>query len=308
MAKETLRGFIQHLDALIAIAELGSFRKAARSLNLHQSVLSRRIRDLEDELGISLFQRSPNGVRLTNAGQIYIEQMKIGHRFLEEAVRQATAAGRSQVGFVRVGFYSFLATGFLHDLLETYSKSHPGVSIDLAEADYVELVSRVRAQSVDIAFVAQEHRFDDCDTLKLWTERLLLCVPEQDPLAELSEVNWSQMQSKRFIVRAKASGPQIAAELTKVFQQHGYVPDLDAQDVSREMLMDLVRLGRGVTFTNEAALGSPFAGINMIPIKDYALRYYAVWSPENDNPALRRFLSMARELSAKRYPGLVRSA
>lgn len=293
---------IRRLQFVIHASEHGSFRKAASVLNVQQSVVSRQIRELEDELGVSLFHRTPNGVTLTNAGQAYIDQVRIGLDQLNQAAIKAAAAGRAETGLVRIGLYSSLASGFLHDLLDDYAGQHPTVSLDLVEADLTELAARVRKQELDIAFVAQEHQFHDCETQALWAERLLLCVSEQSPLALLEEVDWTAMRLERFLVRTRGSGPQILGELTKLFAEFSYPLDVESQDVSREMLMDLVRIGKGATFANEASLGSPFPGVTMIPIKDYILDFYAVWKAENDNPAFRRFLALARKMSKQRLP------
>ena len=291
---------IRRLEFAVLAAELKSFRKTAAALNVEPSVLSRGVRDLENELGVSLFQRSPNGVTLTLAGQAFIEQAKVGLLLLSDAAVKAAAAGRAETGLVRVGLYTSLASGFLHDLLEGFTGNHSGIALELVEAGYADLVSRVRSLDIDIAFIAQERGFDDCQVEALWTERLLLCLPEKNVLSRLHEVDWHAMRSEHFVVRTKGSGPQIAAALTSLFVELEYPLDLESQDVSREMLMDLVRIGKGVTFVSEAALGNPFPGVAMIPIKDYTLHFYAVWKAENDNPAFRRFLSLAQKMAKVR--------
>ncbi|MCM2476443.1 LysR family transcriptional regulator [Rhizobium sp. CG5] len=300
MVRNSFHTFLCDVDLLIKAADLRSFRKAVHTSGLDPSVASRRIRDFEDEVGVSLFERTSNGAQPTRAGQVFIGQAKTALEILKDATAGAAAAGRAKVGLIRIGLYIFLAEGFLHDLLESFSKENSGVSIELFEADVGGLISRIRKRELDVAFIVQKHEFSDCEVRQLWTERLLLCAPEQNQLARRMEVSWADIQQQHFVVRSTGSGPQIAAELSALFSNLGYPLEIETQDVSRETLMDPVRIGRGVTFANEAALGSPFAGVAMIPIKDYVLDFYGVWKAENDNPAFRRFSSMARKMSTDR--------
>lgn len=293
---------LRRLDFLLKASEHGTFRKAAIALGVEQSIVSRQIKGLEDELGVSLFHRSPNGVVLTNAGQAYVEQARIALDHLSRAAEQAAAAGRAETGSVRIGLYSSLASGFLHTLIDNYAKRHPAISLELVEADCVELVNRLRKRELDVVFIAQDHQFDDCEVQWLWTERLIVCMSEGHMLALRDELDWPDFQQERFIVRSKGSGPQIVTSLAKIFAELDYSLEIEGHDVSREMLMDLVRIGKGITFVSEAALASTFQGVRMIPVENQTVDFHAVWMAGNDNPAFRRLLSLARKMSGPRFP------
>jgi DNA-binding transcriptional LysR family regulator len=92
-----------------------SFRRAARALGLRQSAVSCRVRELEDELGVSLFERGRTGVRVTNPGALFLEQARNALEQLSHAAKAAGAAGRGAVGRLNVGILSSMGGGFLRD-------------------------------------------------------------------------------------------------------------------------------------------------------------------------------------------------
>src|ERR1700730_4922147 len=117
----------------LVVADLGSFRGAARALSIRQSALSRRVRALEDELGIALFERSPAGVKVTNVGARFLQQARDALDQLGQASRIAESAGQGASGELRIGIRSSIAAGFLRELIQTYSGRHPDVEIHFFE-------------------------------------------------------------------------------------------------------------------------------------------------------------------------------
>lgn len=103
---------LRPLRYVIAAAERQSFRQAAVELGVRESTISRGIRDLEDEIGVALFIRHPGGVKLTNAGNKFLNHARVAVSGIEYALKDAGAAGRGEVGLVRIGIFSSLASGF----------------------------------------------------------------------------------------------------------------------------------------------------------------------------------------------------
>ena len=111
---------LRHLRYVIEAAERGSFRRAANAMGVHESAISRRIRDLEDEIGVALFVRHHGGVDLTHAGQRFLVRARKALSQIGHATIDAVSFGRGETGTVRIGIFSSLASGFLSDLLRAY--------------------------------------------------------------------------------------------------------------------------------------------------------------------------------------------
>jgi DNA-binding transcriptional LysR family regulator len=149
-----LKVALQYLPYVLMAAEKCSFRQAAIELDVWESTISRGIRDLEDKVGVALFIRHPGGVRLTNAGEKFLKHAHVAMDRIEYALKDAGAAGRGEVGAVRIGIFSSLASGFLPELLQAYQADNPFVHLDFVEGDPAEHIAAVQHHRMDIAFLA----------------------------------------------------------------------------------------------------------------------------------------------------------
>lgn len=117
------------LRYVLAASEQTSFSAAADALGMKVSSVSRRVRNFEDAIGISLFERTPSGVRLTDGGRRFLDDIVPVLQMAEAILQRAGAAGRVEEGTVRVGIITTLAGGFLRELISSYRQRYPGVAL-----------------------------------------------------------------------------------------------------------------------------------------------------------------------------------
>jgi DNA-binding transcriptional LysR family regulator len=260
------------------------------------------VRGLEDELGVSLFERHQAGVRVTNAGVRFLQRASDALDQLDQASKIAGAAGRGATGQLSIGIRSSIAAGFLRELIEKYSGQHPDVVIQLVEGASTEQISLIRKRHLDVAFVADASEAADCDVAALWYERLFVALPDNHPLGDLKAIEWKAVRKEQFIFRQSKWGSALCERVIKHLSDRGHTPRVEKVDVGRETVMHLVAMGRGVSLTSEATIVTSFPGVAFRPISggDATLQFSAVWWPGNDNPALRRFLSLARALAREK--------
>lgn len=285
---------LRHLRYVIAAAEQHSFRRAANVVGVHQSAISRRIRDLEDELGASLFNRHSGGVILTHAGKKFVRHARQALSEVSHAAADVGPIGHGEEGVVRVGIFSSLASGFLAQMLRTYSNRYPEVRIDIVEGAPSDHISEVRRQKLDVAFVTGAPTLTDCDAAQLWTENVFVVLPCEHSLAASTLIEWTDLRNEAFVVSEGDPGPEIRDFLIKKLADLGYSPSIERHRVGRDNLMQIVSLGRGLTLTSEATVAATFPGVVYRRLAAETLPFCAVWSPRNDNPAWRRMLSLAR--------------
>ena len=135
----------------LLVGEHLSFRRVATVLGVRQSAVSRRVRELEDELGVSLFERHHAGVRVTNAGARFLQDARAALLQLDHAVKTAAAAGSGTIGRLSIGIMSSVATGYLRELIEVYRSRHPDVGIQILESASADNVAAVRKRQLDVA-------------------------------------------------------------------------------------------------------------------------------------------------------------
>lgn len=285
----------------LLVAEHLSFRQAANALGVRQSAVSRRVRSLEDVLGVSLFERHHGGVRITTAGARFFERTRCALAQLNQAVEGAGVAGRGQSGYLRVGIFSSIASGFLRELIRMFREQHPDVILQISEIESREYIALIRKRRLDVAFVIGAAVVSNCEVLQLWTERIFVILPRGHALCARKEIEWEALRNENFILRQSDPGLTIQDYVIKRLAYPGRRPSVHKYDVGRETSIHLVALGLGVSLTSEATIATCFPGIEFRPIAGDAdaIPFSAVWSPKNDNPAFRRFLSLARVLSKK---------
>ncbi|MBN9290858.1 MAG: LysR family transcriptional regulator [Hyphomicrobium denitrificans] len=288
---------LRHLRYAIAAAEHGSFRKAAKALGIHESAVSRRIRDIEDQMGAALFIRSPSGVTLTYAGQRFVSRAKKAVSQVGYAIKDVSVVGRGDEGVVRIGIFSSLASGFLAELLHAYRAVHPRVRLDVIEGGPAEQIPAIQQHRIDVAFLTGQPIAAGCEMAQLWTERVFVALPKWHSLAVRKEISWHDLREHRFIVSEVEPGREIYDYLVKHLADLGHHPLVERHSVYRDTLMQLVAIGRGLTVTSEATVATGFPGVVYRQLAGEVLPFCAIWSPGNDNPAFRRLLSLANSMS-----------
>lgn len=288
---------LRHLRYFLAAAEHGSFRKAGVALGVQESSVSRRIRDLEDQLGASLFQRHNGGVRLTFAGQRFRRQVEGMLRHMRDSAQDVAAIGRAENGRIKVGMLPSLAAGFLAELFRAYDQHHGGVHIDFREGETATHAAAVARLDLDVAFVAGQRQWVGCEVTPLWEERLFVALAKGHRHGDRNELDWPSLAGESFLLRHAAAWPGAGDAFVQRLIGAGQDIRLQPQCVGRDIVLPLVAMGHGLALVGETAASIPFPGIVYLPIVGETLSFSALWSAKNDNPALRRLLAIARTLA-----------
>ena len=263
-------------------------------MRIRQSSVSRCIRDLEDRLGTSLFHRHRSGVSLNRAGHQFLPRARQTIRGLDESLHAIALLGRSENGRIKIGIYSSIASGFLAELLRSFGDQHNSVQIQLIDGNPEEHLAAIRQLELDVAFLTGTRAWQDCDSAFMWSEGVFVVLPELHELAIRTAVGWHELSCEAFMVSETAPGQEIYDYLVRKLADLSCHPDIHVQSVSRDNLLSLVAIGRGLTVVSEAMTATNYPGLVFRPIKGERLPFSAIWSPNNDNPAFRRFLSMAK--------------
>lgn len=254
------------------------------------------IAELEDHLGVSLFERGSFGVRPTVAGSQFIVKIRAALSQIDEAIAIAGAAGRAETGILRLGIILTIAQGTLRFLIEAYADQHADIELALVDGDRSSHLAAIRTHLLDIAFMPGDVCYDGFDSEIFWRERVHLALSETHRLADRDRIDWSELAKDRFLVCRTEPGPEVRRYILRRAEAHGFIANIRHEDVGQETLMNLVAMGRGVTPVSEAWKGIALPGLVLLPIEsdDDLVSFSGYWSPANDNPALRRFVSLAR--------------
>ncbi|PSM17370.1 LysR family transcriptional regulator [Nitratireductor sp. StC3] len=294
---------LSSLIQTLAVAEYLSFRHAGNMLGIAQSSISRRIKLLEEELGILLFERSTRGVRLTEAGRRFVEGVAAGIDQLDHAVKTAGAFACGDLGRIRIGVHALAPGSFLDGLLAGYREAHPQVIIEIAEGTAHDSIHQLRTRELDIAFVAGAPDLPDCHTRRIWHEPLFAALPANHALVDRSGVTWADLAGETFLVRNGGTGPQAYEYIIqRLAGRWPAGPSILRCDVERNTLMQMIAQGFGVSIAGRATALINMAGVAFRPFYDEPepVPFSAVWSPYNQSATLRNLLHLAGRLGRSR--------
>ncbi len=287
----------------IVAAQHRSLRQAAGALNIRQSTLSRGLRDLEHQLGVVLFERTNGGTRPTIEG---IEFLEAARRILDETAEIAArlkTRSRGESGRLTVGVHASLSAGNLRATLIEHRRRCPDVETHLVDGSSDHLISDLTSSAVDIAFIAGGNSQWDGKSLPVWSERVVVALPEDHALCTRDTVHWSDLKREQILLPQRGPGPEFVQFLVKKLGcQNPY--KFPRHDVSLDRLLSLISAGWGILLALEGATGAIYPGVMFREVLDNEgptrVHFRAYWREANHNPSLRPFLDILRE----RYPDL----
>ena len=291
-----------HLRYAVAAADHGSFRRAAEAMLVRQSTLSRCIRQLEERIDMIVFERSSGGVRTTQAGRGFLRMARSILEQMDMLVASAQSAGRGEAGRLAIGFHTSLSVGNLRAALVAYAQRFSQIEVGLIERSRTRLTTALCNSAIDIAIVTGETPLLDSKIMSLWSERIVVALPEGHRLAEGQTIHWADLKGETLLLNRHDPGPEILDLLVAKLTSPEDRPRLVHHDVTGESIKNLVGAGFGVSLMTESSLRADTVGLTYRKIRDgtgsVRMGYSANWREDNDNPALANFLKLLRE----RYP------
>lgn len=268
----------RQLSHFVAVAEDGSFTKAARRLSYVQSALSVSVQALERELSVRLFNRTTHRVTLTGAGESLLPAARRALAAAEE-IRDIAAALRGVLrGTLRVGIMQSLAFADVPGLLGTFHRQHPDVEIEVrpAAGGSAALVEELRHGGLDIAFIALHDLPAGLTAIPLGSEELVVVTAPETALPGRRPVTLGQLADARFV--DFPTGWAVRTTVDRAFAAAGLERNVTIEVADVATCLQLLRAGLGV------ALLPP----SLIPAGDPHLRQRAV------SPSLSWHVVMAR--------------
>jgi DNA-binding transcriptional LysR family regulator len=229
---------VRQLRAFVGVYEEGSFSKAARRLNATQSGLSMQNQSLEQQVGLTLFERSPRGVTPTFAGRRLYELALGVLRRLDEADAEIRVLSSGVSGDIRIGLMPTFTRGVLAPALAGFLAEYPKVRVSVVEAYSAALTDGVAAGSLDFAIVPRAPRREGIVTRRLGTDRELLVCRAGSALRHLAPVRLADLGPLKLVMPARGNARRDAFD--DYAELHGLVIetliDMDAMIATLEFV------------------------------------------------------------------------
>jgi len=286
---------LRHLRYFVAVAEELNFTRAAARLHMAQPPLSQQIRQLEEVLGVRLFDRTKHEVRLTDAGRAALAEAR---QTLAQAERVRIAARRVSegvTGTLGVGFPGSFPHTTLPEILRAFRTKFPGVRLSLQECSTEEQLELLAAGKIDVGFVRLpvENAPESLAVKPILREPLIVALPKKHPLARRTKVTLRALAEEPFILFPRHAAPGLYDQIEAICRRARFKPAVAQEATQIQTIVSLVSAGLGVaivprsmqTLHREHVVYRPLAGRSVMT--EMAIAY------EKDNPsmALKSFLA-----------------
>ncbi len=293
---------IRQLRYAVMTADTQSFSRAAAALNVKQSTLSRRVMQLEERLGVKLFERTTRGAEPTENGRVFIEQARRIVTDIENLQTTARNVSYGLQGRIAVGYCSPLMSGNLKLTFSDYLTRFPDVQFDGVEAGPEKLLNGLLSRTIDVAVAPIGLTEAGLKTRLLWSERLFAVLVEGNRLIPQERIYWQDLRREVFVVPGNGLGPILGNLISARLTEQGFRPNIIYQDTSLESVLSMVSAKRYISVATESAQGVSWPELHFREIYDPSgparLEFALYWREDNDNPALKRFFKLVEE----RYP------
>lgn len=237
---------LRHLRYFVAVAEELHFGRAAARLHIAQPPLSRQIRDLEEELGVVLFERDRRRVALTQAGTVFLDEARKVLAQLEEGIVAARRAQRGEVGILRIGYVGSVAYSGLPEIVRHFRSRRPSVDVRVLEMTPAAQISAILAGGLDVGFLRAPVDEPGLAVQVVLDEELMAALPSGHPLAHRKTLTLASLAREPFVLTARARGSGYHDHILTTCRSAGFSPRV-VHEGSHFDVLCLVAAGSGVS-------------------------------------------------------------
>lgn len=292
---------LRQLRYFVAVAEEENVGRAAARLHLSQSPLSRQVKQLEDRLGLALFERARKRVRLTGAGREFLGHARGLLAHAEGVERLARMAARGEAGALAVGFVQgAVYDGGLPAAARRFRAACPEVRLELHAMRSGAQREALAQGRLDVGFVHTPPPDGDpaLASRLLSEDRFVLLLPDDHPAAGAPTVTPRDLDGQPFVAPPRDRDPAFRDRLLRACAEHGFVPDIRHEAADEATIFGLVAAGVGLSLAQGGLRAAAPRGVTLRELPGFPLsvRVHLVWRRGTAEPVVGRFLAAAAPL------------
>ncbi|WP_445659147.1 LysR substrate-binding domain-containing protein [Achromobacter sp. NCFB-sbj8-Ac1-l] len=246
---------MRDIDTTLVLGRTLNFRQAAAQLHLSQSALSTQVQRIEESLGVKLFDRTTRTVRLTAAGEVFMQQAAALQVAFRDAIAAVSGIASAEHGQVSVAALPSLAARLLPRVLMAYRQAHPQVALKVRDTLSGPAFDLVRAGEVDFALTAADPQHADLHYVPLMSDSFILLIPQAHPLAKSrGPLRWADTASAAHVSMVHPSSVRQYTEWAFLQNRIRFTPAFEAEHLTT--IVAMVECGFGVAALPEIAAGA----------------------------------------------------
>jgi DNA-binding transcriptional LysR family regulator len=292
----------RHLRYFVAVGEALSFTRAAAQLHVAQPSLSRQVRDLEEELGVRLLERSRRGVALTPSGKSFLADAKRVLAHGTAIVESVQSLDRGEKRELNIGYAAALIYDLLPVTLAAFQSTFPKVAVHLFDMTCGDQLRALAEGEIDLGFVgswAVQER-SGLRSRRIAAYKTVAALPKNHHLARRSSLKLADLEGMFFLGISEQSRPGYRQWLLESCGQAGYKPRvLQEADLERAVLQ-AVAGGLGIALLPEPVTKIPHPEVVFRPIRPALVTpFWIAWREEDRAPALQAYVNVVAQFELR---------
>ncbi|MGN7384306.1 Cyn operon transcriptional activator [Chlamydia abortus] len=293
---------IRQLGYFVEVAEQLSFTKASETLHITQPTLSKMVKLMEEELGVTLLDRSTKQMELTDAGQVVLSQAK---RVLEAFHNLSTELNdvmEIRKGLLRIGLPPMIGSHFFPEVMGQFRVTYPGIAIKIIEVGAKKVENAVENGELDIGVILLPAREEEFEYFEIVREELMVLLPADHPLATMPFIRLAELKEESFILLSEdfALHYRIPDECIRA----GYRPNVLYESSQWDFISEMVAAKLGISLLPRTICqGLDPKRIAVVPLVEPAIPWNLglIWRKNKYlSFAAREWIRFTRELLPKR--------
>jgi DNA-binding transcriptional LysR family regulator len=283
----------------VKVAELGGFTAAAAELHVAQQAVSQQIKATEQQLGVTLFRRTPRAVTLTPAGEVFLREAKRVLTAAERLADRTRAAARGEAGPVRVAYTMTSAYDTFPELQAALKATLPALTVRAREVYGSDVPTLLRNGDFDLALAPRFPFPEGLESQPLRVEPLLAAVSGTHPLASEASIELRQLQHELFELWPRDMSPGYYDAVVAACRNAGFEPRID-ESAAGSIVWGNIARGRGIGLIVKSLESQLPHGVRILPLRTprpAPLPIDIVWSGDPVLPAVERFNELARHVA-----------
>ncbi len=288
---------LRHIRYLKAVADLGSFTRAAQTLHVSQPALSQQIKELEERLGAQLLDRSGRQVRPTDLGSAYLERVHRALNELDEGARAIRDVEDLSAGSLRLGITPTVAAYLIGPVSQRFRLSYPNITLSILVSSHEEIEPALLDDKLDLGIGFGDLSPEDIEVMPLHMERLALITSAKRSSVRKTVISATEAASTPLALLD--SSFSIRRTVERYFHNEGLRPNITVEAISILALIELVRLTDLATILPENVSAAGLTTVKMNPA--FEPRRAALLRRRNAycSAAAKAFIETTRHVAAK---------
>lgn len=294
---------LRHMRAFVAIAQELHFGRAAATLRISQPALTRLIRQLEEDVGVLLLERTTRRVELTDAGKTFLAEIQLAQAHIEQSIIRARHVASGMRGELRIAYTDFAINGRLPQFLNAFASRHPDIRMNLVYMPTTVQQLALLEQKIDIGFMIGDFGHETMESYQFDDDRYVALMPNSHPLCATERLTLADLAKEDFVLGNGENWTAFRNRLFALCRARNFFPRISQEASSSEGIFGLVVAGAGISVYSSCVTNLQRKGITVRMLEDVGatLPVTAVWERRNRSPGFETFRKFLMAVWGQRF-------